>query len=275
MATYAIGDLQGCYTDLQWLLEKLQFDQAADRLWFVGDLVNRGPDSLACLRFIESLGDSAVAVLGNHDLSLLVIAEGFAKAHRTDTLDDVLNAPDRDELLHWLRHRPLLHVERDTVMVHAGLLPGWSVTQAASLAREVEAQLRSPDYRQFIAVMYGNHPDAWRDDLTGFDRLRVIINAMARMRFCTPDGRMEFAGKGEATAAPAGYLPWFKVPGRASADVTIVCGHWASLGLCIAPNIMVIDTGCVWGRSLTAVRLEDRAIFQVDCRSSRGTAGRR
>ena len=275
MATYAIGDLQGCYTELQSLLEKLQFDPAADRLWFVGDLVNRGPDSLACLRFIESLGDSAVAVLGNHDLSLLVIAAGFAKGHRTDTLDDVLNAPDRHELLHWLRHRPLLHVERDTVMVHAGLLPGWSVPQAASLAREVEAQLRSPDYREFIAVMYGNRPDAWRDDLTGFDRLRVIINAMARMRFCTPDGRMEFVSKGEATTAPPGYLPWFKVPGRASADVTIVCGHWASLGLCIAPNVMAIDTGCVWGRSLTAVRLEDRAIFQVDCRSSRGTAGQR
>ena len=275
MATYALGDLQGCYTELQSLLEKLQFDPAADRLWFVGDLVNRGPDSLACLRFIESLGDSAVAVLGNHDLSLLVIAAGFAKGHRTDTLDDVLNAPDRHELLHWLRHRPLLHVERDTVMVHAGLLPGWSVPQAASLAREVEAQLRIPDYREFIAVMYGNRPDAWRDDLTGFDRLRVIINAMARMRFCTPDGRMEFVSKGEATTAPPGYLPWFKVPGRASADVTIVCGHWASLGLCIAPNVMAIDTGCVWGRSLTAVRLEDRAIFQVDCRSSRGTAGQR
>ena len=273
MATYAIGDLQGCYAELQLLLGKVQFDPAEDRLWFVGDLVNRGPDSLACLRFIKSLGDCAVAVLGNHDLHLLVVAEGFAKAHRTDTLADILNAPDRDQLLNWLRHRPLLHVERDVAMVHAGLLPAWSVGKAATLAREVEAQMRGAYYRNFVAVMYGNQPDAWSDNLTGFDRLRVIVNAMTRMRFCTSEGRMEFAAKGEATTAPPGFLPWFEVPGRASRDATIVCGHWASLGLCMKPDIMAIDTGCVWGRSLTAVRLEDRTIFQIDCQSSRGTTG--
>lgn len=273
MATYAIGDLQGCYAELQSLLDAVSFDPTQDRLWFVGDLVNRGPDSLACLRFIDSLGDRAVAVLGNHDLHLLAVAEGLAKPHRTDTLNGILSAPDREPLLHWLRHRPLLHVEGNTVLVHAGLLPAWTIVRAAELAREVEACLRSANYRDFVAIMYGDQPDLWSDQLMGFDRLRVVVNAMTRIRFCTPDGRMEFASKGEATTAPAGYLPWFNAPDRASASATVICGHWASLGLHLKENLIAIDTGCVWGRSLTAVRLEDRAVFQVDCRDSGGTRG--
>ena len=265
MSIYAIGDVQGCHDEMQRLLLKIAFDPACDQLWFVGDLINRGPDSLACLRFIASLGDSAVSVLGNHDLHLLVVAEGFAKAHRGDTLDDILNAPDRDELLHWLRHRPLLHRAADHVMVHAGLLPCWSVEKAALLAEEVELQLRGADYRDFLRLMYGNQPDAWSDELTDFERWRVVVNALTRLRFCTPDGRMEFASKGEAAAAPAGFLPWFEAPGRQSADTTVVCGHWASLGLKLTANLLSLDSGCVWGRALTAVRLQDRRVYQIDC----------
>lgn len=265
MNTYVVGDLQGCYEELQRLLDKIRFDPATDRLWFVGDLVNRGPGSLACLRYIESLGERAVTVLGNHDLHLLVVAEGLAKAHRGDTIDEVLKAPDCDKLLHWLRHRPLLYRAAGHVMVHAGLLPQWSVDKACELAREVEDQLQGPGYRDFLAVMLGNEPAVWRDELTGFDRLRVIINAMTRLRFCTPEGRMDFTSKGGAEDAPAGFLPWFEAPDRQSAESTVVFGHWASLGLKIAPNIMALDSGCVWGRTLTAVRLEDRSVFQVDC----------
>jgi len=265
MAIYAIGDLQGCYDELQQLLTKIRFDQSGDRLWFVGDMVNRGPGSLECLRFIKSLGDSAIAVLGNHDLHLLAVAAGFKKLRKGDTVAHILNASDRDELLEWLRFRPLMHVDNGYAMVHAGLLPDWTIEKALSLAKEVQTELRGPNYHQVLTQMYGNQPAQWDDSLTGFDRLRVVINAMTRLRFVTPEGQMEFDLKGEVTAAPPGYLPWFEVPARQSQDMSIVFGHWSALGLKITPNLIALDSGCVWGGQLTAMRLDDRAVFQIDC----------
>jgi bis(5'-nucleosyl)-tetraphosphatase (symmetrical) len=266
MAIYAIGDVQGCFEPLQRLLDHIQFDARADRLWFVGDLVNRGPDSLAALRYVQSLGDAAISVLGNHDLHLLAVAEGFARLKRDDTLDEVLAAPDREDLLDWLRHRPLMHFEAGCAVVHAGLLPQWSVTRALGLAAEVETQLGGPSYRSLLAKMYGNQPDRWNELLTGPDRVRVIVNAMTRMRVCTADGIMEFAHKGKPAGMPAGFLPWFEVPGRRSLDTTVIFGHWSALGLVRQPNLFGLDTGCLWGRRLTALRIEDRQVFQVDCR---------
>jgi bis(5'-nucleosyl)-tetraphosphatase (symmetrical) len=265
MATYAIGDLQGCFAPLQRLLAQVRFDPSRDRAWFVGDLVNRGPDSLACLRFVKSLGDSAVAVLGNHDLHLICRAEGIQKRKSRDTLDDVLEAPDRDELVRWLRHRPLFHVEGTHALVHAGLIASWSVTRASELAAEVEGALRGPDYRAFLERMYGDEPNAWSDDLRGVERLRVIVNAMTRMRVCDEDGAMMLRFKGEPEEAHAEWTPWFDMPGRRSADHVVVCGHWSALGLEIRPDLLSLDSGCVWGRCLTAVRLEDRRVFQADC----------
>ncbi|WP_239190333.1 symmetrical bis(5'-nucleosyl)-tetraphosphatase [Candidatus Nitrotoga sp. HW29] len=265
MATYAIGDIQGCYTELLRLLEQICFDPAIDRLWLVGDLVNRGPDSANVLRLIKSLGDAAITVLGNHDLHLLAVAEGAAKLHRYDTLHDILDAPDRNELLAWLRVQRLLYVEGDFVLVHAGLLPGWTVTQAQQLVHEVEAVLAGKHYHDFLVQMYGNHPDHWKDDLSGYKRLRVITNACTRIRVCTVRGEMEFKFKDEVHNIPEGYMPWFDVPGRASANATIVFGHWSALGLKVTPQIIALDTGCLWGGVLSAIRLEDRKLFQVPC----------
>ncbi len=265
MATYAIGDIQGCYDEFRQLLEEIRFDPAQDQLWLVGDLVNRGPGSLEVLRLVKSLGDSAITVLGNHDLHLLAVAEGAAELHRTDTLDEVLNAPDRDELLAWLRQQRLLHAEGDHVLVHAGLLPQWSVKQAASLAREVESALRGDDYATFLHRMYGNTPHAWDDGLDGYKRLRVITNTFTRMRICTPQGEMEFKFKGEVENIPAGYLPWFEVPARKSRNSTIIFGHWSALGLKVTPRVVALDTGCLWGGPMTAIRIEDRRLFQVAC----------
>lgn len=267
MSTYAIGDVQGCSHELKALVDLIGFDPSQDRLWFVGDLVNRGPDSVGVLRYVKSLGDSAVAVLGNHDLHLLMVAEGMEKLHRSDTIQDVLDAPDRDELLYWLRHRPLLHVENGRALVHAGLLPTWSLDKAAALAGEVEAALRGPDYPDLMAHMYGNKPASWEDGLSGYARLRVIINAMTRMRFCSIDGRMEFAHKGALGTAAEGYMPWFDVPQPSWAGTNIVFGHWSALGLLISENLMALDTGCLWGGSLSAACLEDRQVFQVSCRA--------
>jgi bis(5'-nucleosyl)-tetraphosphatase (symmetrical) len=250
---------------LQALLEKCSFSPEFDRLWLVGDLVNRGPRSLETLRFVKGLGDRAVTVLGNHDLSLLMAAEGFGKRHRSDTIDDILAAPDRDELLHWLRHQRLMHVQGDYAMVHAGLLPAWSVAEARTLAGEVEQALQAENYREFLANMWGSEPGAWDSSLTGWPRLRVIVNAMTRMRFCSPAGEMDFKAKGELSQAPAGYLPWFEVPGRRSAATVLVTGHWSALGLRLEPNLLALDSGCLWGGKLSALRLEDRALFQVDC----------
>lgn len=265
MATYAVGDIQGCFASLQALLEKCSFSPEFDRLWLVGDLVNRGPRSLETLRFVKGLGDRAVTVLGNHDLSLLMAAEGFGKRHRSDTIDDILAAPDRDELLHWLRHQRLMHVQGDYAMVHAGLLPAWSAPEARALAGEVEQALQAENYREFLANMWGSEPGSWDSSLAGWPRLRVIVNAMTRMRFCSPAGEMDFKAKGELSQAPAGYLPWFEVPGRRSAATVLVTGHWSALGLRLEPNLLALDSGCLWGGKLSALRLEDRALFQVDC----------
>jgi len=265
MAIYAVGDVQGCYAELARLLEDIRFDPAADRLWLVGDLVNRGPGSLEVLRLIKSLGDSAITVLGNHDLHLLAVAEGVAELHRTDTLDEILNAPDRDELLHWLRNQRLLHAQDGYVLVHAGLLPQWNVAQAESLAREVETALRGDGYGAFLARMYGNAPHNWDDGLTGHKRLRVIVNAFTRMRICTTEGEMEFKFKGEVQDIPPGYLPWFDVPNRASRDATVIFGHWSALGLLQRKNVIALDTGCLWGGPMSAIRLDDRHLFQAAC----------
>ncbi len=269
MAIYAIGDIQGCYDEMRRLLDNIAFDPARDQLWLVGDLVNRGMQSLEVLRYVRELGERAITVLGNHDLHLLVVAAGVRKPHRGDTLDALLAAPDRDELLDWLRRQRLMHVDAGHAMVHAGLLPQWSITQAMTLAHEVEAALQSPDYSEFLHRMYGNEPAQWHDNLAGYDRLRVIVNAMTRLRLCTPDGLMEFTHKTGLKDAPSGYLPWFDVPARASRDTPIAFGHWAALGLTMRPDLLGLDSGCVWGRRLTAVRLSDRRVFQCDCKSVR------
>ncbi len=270
MATYAIGDVQGCFEPLQRLLDKIRFDPVEDSLWLVGDLVNRGPDSLAVLRFVYSLGDTAVTVLGNHDLHLLAVADGYERLKRDDTLEEVLRAEDREELLDWLRHRPLMHFESGVVLVHAGLLPSWTVSRALELAGEVETVLRGASYRSFLGSMYGNLPDRGNESLRGSDRLRAIVNAMTRLRVCTVEGTMEFNHKGRPKSMPPGYLPWFEVPGRRSEDSTVVFGHWSSLGLLRRPNLYCLDTGCLWGRHLTALRLEDRRLYQVSCSARRG-----
>jgi bis(5'-nucleosyl)-tetraphosphatase (symmetrical) len=267
MATYAVGDIQGCCTELRQLLEQMRFDPAQDKLWLVGDLVNRGPDSPGVLRLVKALGEAAITVLGNHDLHLLAVAEGAAEPHRSDTLNEVLNAPDRDELLAWLRAQRLLYTEGDWVLVHAGLLPGWTVRQAQKLAHEVEAALRGAHYHDFLIRMYGNHPDCWDDGLSGYKRLRVITNAFTRMRICTAQGQMEFKFKGEVRDIPAGYLPWYEVPGRRNAEATVIFGHWSALGLKVEPRVIALDTGCLWGGPLSAIRLEDRQLFQVGCRN--------
>ncbi|MBL8533295.1 MAG: symmetrical bis(5'-nucleosyl)-tetraphosphatase [Betaproteobacteria bacterium] len=267
MSTFVVGDLQGCLDPLVRLLDHCGFDAARDRLWCVGDLVNRGPDSLGILRFVRGLGDRATVVLGNHDLHLLVAGGGHAPLHRGDTFQDVLAAPDRDELLDWLRHRPLFHVEGPWALVHAGLLPQWTVEKARALAAEAEALLQSDRCDEFLRSMYGNKPDRWDDDLQGWDRARVIVNAMTRLRVCTPQGVMEFRHKGELEDIPPGYLPWYEVPGRCSRTHTLLFGHWSALGYRIGPDYVALDSGCLWGRSLTALRLEDRRAFHVACRA--------
>lgn len=276
MATYAIGDLQGCYDPLARLLDYLKFSPADDSLWFVGDLVNRGPQSLAVLRLVKGLGPAARTVLGNHDLHLVMQSAGHGKTNKEDTLAEILAAPDRDELLAWLRAQPLFHVENGWAMVHAGLLPAWDVTQAQALSAEVSAALNAPDYVDFLAHMWGSEPTAWHDDLAGWDRLRVVVNAMTRMRFVWPDGRMEFrapGAKGPPERGPAGCLPWFEAPGRKSADHLVVCGHWSALGFRQTDKLLALDTGCLWGGSLTAVRLEDRRVFQMPCGQAASPTG--
>ncbi len=273
MPTYAIGDLQGCQEPLLNLLEVIRFDARADRLLFVGDLVNRGPDSLEVLRFIKSLGDAAICVLGNHDLHLLALAEGFGRVHKGDTLDAVLEAPDRDELLHWLRRQRLAWREGDVLMVHAGVLPGWTPDDTMARAAEAEAVLQGTHYREFFAQMYGNAPVAWDDGLEGIERLRVIVNAFTRLRYCSAEGEMEFHHKGAPGTQPAGWLPWFDVPGRRSREATIVIGHWSTLGLINRPDLIALDTGCLWGGRMTAIRLEDRQVFEVKCPQARRPKG--
>jgi len=263
MSTYAIGDLQGCYYSFLSLLNACAFNPARDRIWLVGDLVNRGPYSLEVLRWLKANQASTITVLGNHDLHALAVHEGLASVHRSDTLDELLTAPDRDQLFDWLRLQNLAHTEDDYLMVHAGILPQWTAQSAKSLAHEVESVLRGPGYRDFLAHMYGNQPDRWDDDLQGMDRLRIITNAMTRMRICTPDGQMEFRFKGEPQNIPEGYLPWFDVKKRNSKKDTLIFGHWSALGLVLRKRVIGLDTGCLWGGKLSALRLEDRKLFQV------------
>jgi len=265
MATYAIGDIQGCHFSFQHLLSEIQFNPTRDRLWLVGDIVNRGSGSLEVLRWVYQHRDVINLVLGNHDLHALTVAEGFVRAHRGDTLQAILDAPDRAVLLDWLRHQPLMHDSGGYVMVHAGLLPQWTIQTATSLAAEVSQALCSEDYRDFLAHMYGNQPAAWRDDLEGMNRLRVITNAFTRLRVCTDAGEMDFKFKGELSDIPQGYRPWFDIAGRQSKDATIIFGHWSALGLQQRDKLFALDTGCLWGGQLTALRLEDRALFQVPC----------
>jgi bis(5'-nucleosyl)-tetraphosphatase (symmetrical) len=262
MATYAIGDVQGCFDELQALLSAVRFDAHQDRVWFVGDLVNRGPKSLEVLRFVRHLGERAVVVLGNHDLHLVAQHAGCERARKDDTFQEVLGAGDCDELVRWLRTRPLMHVEGGYAMVHAGLLPVWSIAKARSLAKEVERALAGSSYLEFLRNMYGGKPERWDEALTGWDRLRVIVNAMTRMRFCTREGAMEFHAKG--AAPPPGYLPWFETRPAGERE-TILCGHWSQLGLKLAPRLAALDSGCVWGGALSALKLEERSVHGVPC----------
>ena len=273
MALYLIGDLQGCDQPLQRLLREVDFSASRDTLYILGDLVNRGPDSLAVLRRLMGYGASAQCLLGNHDLHLLAVAEGVRRAHRSDTLDAILTAPDRAELLHWVRTRPLALQAHGWLMVHAGVLPQWSTAETLALAGEFSAMLASSEGSDWLRHMYGNQPDRWSPELSGHDRWRLVVNALTRLRFCSADGQMEFGAKDGAGAAPTGYLPWFEVPGRRSADTPIAFGHWSTLGLLQRPNLLALDTGCVWGGCLSAARLEPAAagpariagIVQIGC----------
>lgn len=258
MAIYAFGDLQGCYGPFRRLLDELDFDPAQDRLWLVGDLVNRGRESLAVLRFVRALGEAAVTVLGNHDLHLVAAAWDPAQVRPRDTFGDVMAAPDLEELADWLRRLPLLHSDRGLgyAMSHAGIWPGWDLDQAQAAATELEAALAGPDYGDFLDHMYGDTPDAWGDDLAGRERLRFITNVFTRMRYLTADGRLELAESGHPDRAPAGLVPWFRARGRVDPGVSVVFGHWSTLGRVPDPGIWSLDTGCVWGGTLTALRLD-------------------
>jgi len=268
-APVVFGDLQGCLPCLERLIRQVERDAPGAPWWFCGDVVNRGPASLETLRFVRDLGARAVTVLGNHDLHLLAVAWGIRKAHRSDTLHEILAAPDRAALLDWLRTRPLAHLDGDHLMVHAGVLPAWDAAQTVALAGEVSTALGGADPLSFLQTMYGNEPAAWDERLRGADRHRVVVNALTRLRFCTPEGVMEFATKDAADAAPPGHLPWFEVPDRRTRGLTVVFGHWSQLGLMQRPGLLALDTGCVWGRQLTAVQLAtdpvDRRVWQVDC----------
>ncbi|MGZ8291014.1 MAG: symmetrical bis(5'-nucleosyl)-tetraphosphatase [Telluria sp.] len=271
MKTYVIGDLQGCAHEAAVLLERIYADGGADaRILYVGDLINRGPDSLGALRRVHALqvqsGGRVEALLGNHDLHLLAVAAGTQDVSPSDTLGEILAAPDRDVLVAWLRQRPLAMFTDGHLLVHAGVLPQWTAARAMALAGEVESALRGEGWKEFLGHMYGNKPDRWDESLTGHERLRCIVNAFTRMRLCTPDGVMDFKQK-ESAGAPEGsdLLPWFDLPGRQTQDVTVVFGHWSALGLLLRPNVIGLDSGCVWGGKLTAICLDDRSLLQVDC----------
>jgi len=272
MATYAIGDLQGCLDPLEALLEQIRFDPAADRLWFVGDLVNRGPQSLEALRFVRDLGDRAVTVLGNHDIHLLGCRFGSRVARGRDTLEPILEAEDGDELIEWLRHRPLLHHDSELgwTLVHAGIHPHWDLTQAMDAAAETETAMRADDPAPFLAGIFGNQSDHPDSNPTPLDRQRFAINVFTRMRYCHPDGRLDFDEKRPPADADPALVPWFALPGRPMADRRIVFGHWSTLGPAVSrDNTWGIDQGCLWGHRLTALRLEDEALFAVDCPAAR------
>ena len=276
MSTYAIGDIQGCQQELLELLDRINFDPSADRLWFTGDLVNRGPASLETLRFVKQLGDRAVTVLGNHDLHLLAIANGQEQyMHGGDTLGEILAAEDRSELLDWLRQLPLLHQDGSLgfTMVHAGLAPQWTIKEAAGLASEVEAVLRSNHYLEYFAHMYGNKPDNWSGKLAGWERLRVITNYLTRLRYCDEQGRMDFQEKRGPGTQPPSLKPWFEIENRESRRERVIFGHWAALRAYEVDTekyrVFALDTGCLWGGTLTALRLEDLEYFRVPSRQPR------
>ncbi|MDX1915325.1 MAG: symmetrical bis(5'-nucleosyl)-tetraphosphatase [Methylophilus sp.] len=263
MATYAIGDIQGCNHAFMALLSRLNFNPTQDKLWLVGDLINRGTGSLEVLRWCFQHKSSIHVVLGNHDLHAIAVAHHIKLPHRSDTLDALLSAEEGHQLLTWLRHQPLMVAQQGYAMVHAGLLPQWHLDEAMRYANEVEMALQSPHYVDFLKNMYGNMPNLWDADLKGFDRLRLITNALTRMRICTDNGELEFAFKGEVDEVPTGYMPWFKVPDRQTKDEKVICGHWSALGLYQQDNIIALDTGCLWGKQLTAFCLETQAITQV------------
>jgi len=272
VAVYAVGDVQGCYDQLRRLLDRVRFDPGEDFLWLTGDLVNRGPGSLPVLRYVRALGSSAVTVLGNHDLTLLAVRYGHVKRRKKDTFGDVLAAEDGDELLHWLRNRPMVHRDGASgwTMVHAGFAPQWDLDQALACAAELECALRAEDFQAFLSRMYGDSPDRWQDDLEGFDRLRFITNCMTRLRFCDEQGRISMSDKGKPGTQPVGFHPWFEVPGRRTTGEPIVFGHWATLGLHVADGVLGLDSGCAWGGRLSAARLDgDLRIASVSCGPAR------
>lgn len=260
---FVIGDVQACYQSLQHLLHTIENIEPTARIWFTGDIVNRGPRSLDALRLLYDNQERYLTVLGNHDLHLLAAASGLRLPHHSDTFTDILKAQDRDQLIDWLRHQPLIHYEAPYLLVHAGLLPQWTAKQAIGLAKEVEAILRGPHWLDFLKLMYSDHPCEWSEQLAGFERARCILNALTRLRFCTEQGAMEFTTKDSTGQAPPGYIPWFEVPSRKAKDVTILFGHWSALGLMLKENLIALDTGCVWGRELTAIQLPQRTIYQT------------
>lgn len=278
MKNYVIGDLQGCAHEAGLLLEQVARDAAGPhRVFFVGDLINRGPESLAALRMVKAMEQAgeAEALLGNHDLHLLAVHSGVQSRSKSDTLDEILDAPDVDDLMDWLRHRPMALSVQGSLLVHAGVLPQWTVEKTLALAAEVEAVLRGPGCRDFLREMYGNEPDHWDDALEGGARLRCIVNALTRMRLCSPDGVMDFKEKESAGAPPGStLLPWFDLPGRATAGTTVVFGHWSALGLLMREHLIGLDSGCVWGGKLTAACLETRSLVQVPCPEHRPHSGK-
>lgn len=265
LATYAIGDIQGCFTALQRLLTRIQFNPTEDRLWLVGDLVNRGPDSLSVLRFIKNLGLSAITVLGNHDLHLLAVHAGVSGLHAHDTIQDILNAPDSQDLIFWLRHQRMIYYEPGFVLVHAGLLPEWSVKQAVKLAQKVESALQSEEYPKFLKPLYRSTATRWKDDLSQGDRLGFITNVLTRIRLCHTSGEIDLSFKGPPSQAPQGLHPWYQIPCPQRREDTVIFGHWSALGLLQEEKFLGLDGGCVWGNFLAAIRLEDRRLFKVSC----------
>lgn len=269
MALYFIGDVQGCDSALQRLLDTIDFSPSRDTLYLLGDLVNRGPDSAGVLRRMMALGDAARCLLGNHDLSLLATAHGVRRQRRGDTLDNILDAADRAAMLEWLRHQHMALLEHGCLMVHAGVLPSWTAEKTIALAHEVETVLRGPDLPAFLQHMYGNEPVAWHDDLQGVARLRTIVNALTRLRFCSAEGAMDFESTEGADHTPPGLMPWFEVPSRKTAHVTMAFGHWSQLGLVVQPKLLALDTGCVWGGCLSSCRWDAdptrREVIQVNC----------
>ncbi len=266
MSIYAIGDIQGCFDELLRLLDTIAFNEQSDQLWFAGDLVNRGPKSLETLRFVKSLGDAAITVLGNHDLHLLAASCVPKIARKKDSLLPVLEAPDSDELIHWLRHRPLFHFNDDFCLLHAGVPPQWDFKRTQKMAILAEQALRSVDYQVFLKQMYGNKPNIWSSDLKGFNRLRFIINCFTRMRYCDANGRLDFIYSGPIGSQPKSLVPWFDAPKRKNADMRIIFGHWSALGYHEGPNCYAIDTGCLWGGQLTALKLGERVQrISIDC----------